>query len=159
MELKAISPESRDKMLDILTNPQVAETYMLPDFIAREEALPLFHRLVELSRDDTRYVRGMYADGKLVGFLNDVEIAGETMELGYAVHPGNWGKGYATAALKIAIGELFTRGFREVITGAFEENSSSLRVMEKAGMSRLEKTDEIEYRDRVHRCIYYSITR
>ena len=32
-----------------------------------------------------------------------------------------------------------------------------IRVMEKSGMKREEKTDEIEYRGAVHRCVYYSI--
>ena len=68
-----------------------------------------------------------------------------------------WGKGYATAALKLAIGELFQKGFREVVCGAFEENPASLRCMEKAGMGRIDKVDMIDYRGKVHRCLYCSI--
>lgn len=159
MELKSISLEDREEMLDILTNPLVSETYMLPDFASREDALPLFHRLVELSQKRGRFVRGMYVGGRLVGFLNDVEIESSRIELGYVVHPGHWAKGYATAALRLAIAECFANGFREVITGAFEENTASIRCMEKAGMQKLPKTDEIEYRGRTHRCVYYSKTR
>ena len=47
-------------------------------------------------------------------------------------------------------------GFATVTAGAFEQNVASLRVMQKCGMVRLEKTDEIEYRGRVHTCIYYT---
>ena len=64
-----------------------------------------------------------------------------------------------TAALRAAIGELFEKGHTQVVCGAFEHNLASMRVMEKAGMTRLEKTDEIEYRGKVHRCIYYGITK
>jgi len=128
---------------------------MLPDFETREDALPLFHRLCDLSRDPGRFVRGIYAENTLIGFLNDVEICGSIMELGYVIHPDHWGKGYATAALKLAMEQLFARGFREIITGAFSENIASMRVMEKAGMQKMEKTDIIAYRGTTHVCLYY----
>ena len=53
--------------------------------------------------------------------------------------------------------ELFQKGCREILCGAFEENAASLRVMEKAGMQKLDKTEEIDYRGRLHRCVYYSM--
>ena len=130
---------------------------MLPDFGKKEDATPLFRRLMALSQDETHFVRGIWAEGQLVGFLNDVEIENGTIELGYVIHPAHHGKGYATEALRLAIRALFHRGFREVTAGAFAENPASLRVMEKAGMVRLSKTDKIEYRGKVHQCIYYSI--
>jgi len=156
MELNVISDAQQETMLELLTSEQIRQTYMLPDFESREAAIPLFRRLCALSREEGRFVRGIYADGTLVGFLNDVEITGRTMELGYVIHPSHWNKGYATAALKLATDQLLAAGYQEVIAGAFEENTASLRVMEKVGMTRMEKTDEIEYRGRVHRCIYYS---
>ena len=60
-----------------------------------------------------------------------------------------------TRALKLAITELFSLGYREVITGAFDENGASIRVMEKAGMVKLDKIDEIDYRGKLHKCVYY----
>ncbi|MBO7253038.1 MAG: GNAT family N-acetyltransferase [Oscillospiraceae bacterium] len=157
MELKAFQEIHQETMLDILTDPQVRLTYMLPDFSSREAAIPLFQRLMQLSQDSSRYVRGIFQDGELVGFLNDVEVQGTSIELGYVISPKHWNRGYATAALKLAIAEQFSRGFREVITGAFQENPASLRVMEKAGMTLLEKQDIIAYRGRDHICIYYSM--
>lgn len=156
MELNALSLKDQEEILDLMTNHQIKQTYMLPDFVSREEAIPLFHRLLDLSRKDDHYVRGIYSDSILVGFLNDVEICGQSIELGYVIHPAHWGRGLATAALKLAIEELFRLGYQEVVTGAFAENTASIRVMEKARMQRLEKTDEIEYRGILHRCVYYS---
>ena len=49
-------------------------------------------------------------------------------------------------------------GIKEIIAGAFDDNIASLRVMQKCGMILMDKTEEIEYCDRVHRCIYYHIT-
>jgi RimJ/RimL family protein N-acetyltransferase len=92
----------------------------------------------------------------LVGFLNDVEIENGAIELGYVIHPRFQGNGYATEALGIAIGELFHLGFQAVITGAFRQNAASIRVMEKNGMTRIEKTEPIEYRGKTHICVYYT---
>ena len=107
--------------------------------------------------DEKRYVRGIYLEEDLIGFLNDVEITNGAIELGYVIHPTFHGKGYMTKALKTAVSELFTMDYQEVITGAFDENVASIRVMEKSGMSLMEKAEEIEYRGKVHHCIYYHI--
>lgn len=157
MELKRLSDGDWEVMAQLLTDEGIKQTYLLPDFAKKEDAAPLFRRLVKLSMDAGHFVRGVWQEGKLVGFLNDVETAGGCIELGYVIHPAYWGNGYATGALKLAIEELFGLGYREVTAGAFEENSASIRVMEKAGMQKLSKTDQIEYRNAVHRCVYYSI--
>ena len=157
MKLRHMTFSDDAALLQLLTDDQIKQTYMLPDFARQEDALPLAHRLEERSQDENHFVRGMEANGKLVGFLNDVEVENGTIEVGYVVHPDHWGRGCATTALKLAIEELFRLGYRQVICGAFEENPASLRVMEKAGMRKLDKIDEIEYRGKVHRCLYRSI--
>lgn len=157
MKLRILTQADDAALTELLTNDRISKTYMLPDYARREDALPLARRLEVLSREDARFVRGMEADGALVGFLNDVEITDGTIELGYVVHPAHWGKGYATAALKLAIADLFRRGYRQILCGAFEENPASLRCMEKAGMHRLDRTDTVDYRGKQHRCVYYVI--
>lgn len=157
MVLGPITGADEAPMLDMLTSEQIRQTYMLPDFPCREAAVPLFRRLCALSEAENRFVRGIFVQGIPVGFLNDVEITDGTIELGYVIHPDFWGRGYATAALKEAIRQLLALGYRQVICGAFAENAASIRVMEKAGMVRLDRTDGIDYRGQVHRCIYYGI--
>ena len=66
---------------------------------------------------------------------------------------------YGTEALRIAIGYCFDHGFREVMTGAFEENLASIRIMMKNGMQKLDRQDWIAYRGKTHMCVYYSICR
>ena len=159
IHLRPFVPEDRERILDILTDKTVAKTYMLPDFHTREDAIPLFNRLYDLSRDTGRFVRCIANEETAIGFLNDVEIKNGTIELGYVIHPDSQRKGYMTQALGVAIGQLFKLGYQEVVCGAFEENRASQRVMEKCGMERMEQVDTIEYRGRTHRCVYYHATR
>ena len=156
VSLRPIVPEDRERMLDILTSDKVNKTYMLPDFEKREDAAPLFHRLMDMSQGETKYVRAIDLDGGLIGFVNQVEVENKTIELGYVIHPDFHGKGHMPQALQLAFEELFSLGYEEVITGAFSTNTASIRVMEKCAMTKLGKTDEIEYRGITHTCVYYS---
>ena len=157
ISLRAFTPADQPMLLEILTSTKVNKTYMLPDFEQKEDAIPLFRRLAELSENDGRFVRCIDLDGTAIGFLNDVEIKGSGLEIGYVIHPEYHNRGYMTAALSLAIKELFDKGYKEVICGAFEGNDASMRVMKKCGMIRIDYTDIIEYRGKTHNCIYYRI--
>ena len=153
----AFNQEDRPAMGALLTNREIARTYMLPDFDSEEAVDRLFSRYMELSRQDGRYVAGVYLDNELIGFFNDVENDGSRIELGYVISPDHWGKGYATEMLRGAVKDLFRRGYGEVVAGAFEENKASMRVMVKAGMTRISLEEDIDYRGASHHCLYYSI--
>lgn len=155
VSLRPIFPEDRERMLDILTSEKVNKTYMLPDFEKREDADPLFLRLMDMSQSESKYVRAIDLNGGLIGFMNQVEVEKGAIELGYVIHPDFHGKGYMTQALQLAFAELFSLGWKEIITGAFSSNAASIRVMEKCAMERLEKIDEIDYRGMNHTCVYY----
>ena len=155
LTIKRMSEKDQDAALNLLTNDVVNKTYMLPDFEKREDAIPLFRRILETSQADRRYIRGIYLDDYFIGYANEVEVDEKSIEIGYLIHPDYHGRGYMTEALKALIPDLFAYGYEEVICGAFEENPASLRVMEKAGMTLLERSDELEYRGKIHRCIYY----
>jgi RimJ/RimL family protein N-acetyltransferase len=153
--LRPILPKDEERMLDILTSPKVNKTYMLPDFKHREDAASLFVRLMDMCKDESKYVRAIADVNGLVGFLNHTDIKGKEIELGYVIHPDFHGKGYMTQALQLAMDELFDQGYEQIITGAFSTNAASIRVMEKCGMTKLSKTDEIKYHGNTHTCVYY----
>ena len=139
----------------ILQHDKVKKTYMVPD-LSDSAALELAQRMIHLSGNECRYVRGIYWGQTLIGIMNDVGIDGGTIELGWAIDPMYHGRGFATEAVCAAIQELFAMGYTQVIAGAFSENAASIRVMEKAGMRKQEKTEEIEYRGQIHPCVYYA---
>ena len=155
MHLRPITQADESSIIPILMDQTVNKTYMLPDFASYEEAKPLFQRLMTLSHDENRFVRAICHKDTVIGFVNDVETCDGAMELGYALFPAYHNQGYMTQALNIAIHEVFARGFHTVITGAFEENKASIRVMEKNQMELMEKVDIIPYRGADHRCVYY----
>ena len=156
LELKPITDNDRGNVIALLTNDVVKQTYMIPDFESEEAAEKLFQRLRDLSVSDTFYQVGIFLENELIGIANEVERTADSIELGYAILPQFHNKGYGTEMLNAMIEKLFCDGFSKVVTGAFSENISSIRVMEKCGMKRLKKVDEIEYRGKVHTCVYYA---
>ena len=153
--LHPITEADFDGMCRILTNPQIAKTFMLPDYPDASAVRKAFERYKELSADPERFVYGISLNGAIIGFINQVEIAGQTIELGYVIHPDHHCKGYATETLLAAMAELFKLGYTTVKTGAFEENTASIRVMQKCGMTPTGETEIIGYRGKNHLCIYY----
>lgn len=157
LTLGEIRERDFESLITIMKNEEVGKTYMVPELTTREAEEKLFSRICELSKKNDRYVFGVFLGDTLIGMLNDTEISGKTIEVGYAFHPDYWGKGYATEALSAVIPHLFSAGFDEVIAGAFECNPASLRVMEKSGMKKSNLKAEVEYRGVTHKCVYYSI--
>ena len=156
--LKRITARDAEEGIRIYREERVNKTYMFPD-LTEDAARKLHDRISALSANDGRYVRGIYLENKMVGFINDPEILGSTIELGWVVDPEYHNRGYATEAVTYAIEDLFSRGYKEITAGAFEENPASIRVMQKSGMHLIEKTEEIDYRGKIHHCIFYAIER
>lgn len=153
--LKPFEEKDDEALAAMLRSEEIGRTYMLPVFESHAQCQKLVRRFGELSRDDRHFVAGIYLENQLIGFVNDVEMTEKSVEMGYVIDPVHWNRGYATEALTGLIGYLHGRGGREIITGAFRENTASIRVMIKAGMTLMEKTDSIEYRGSVHECVYY----
>lgn len=154
---KPIEEKDKKDFMEIVKNEQVKKTYMLPDFSSEEEEEKFFKRLRDLSLDNNRFVYGIYSKNKIIGFLNEVSKNNSEIEIGYFIAPNEWNKGFATEALKTAIEELFRIGFDSVFTAHFENNLASGRVMQKCGMTKIEKEEAVTYRNNSYRCIYYQI--
>ena len=155
--LRSIRDEDCERLCRLLTNEIVAKTYILPEFKYRVDAIRLFLRLKKLSYVNRRFVYGIALNGVIIGLINDVDISGGEIELGFAFHPDYHNRGYATETLKAAIKTLFDMGYNTVKTGAFETNLPSQRVMEKCGMTKLPDSESINYRGVAHKCVMFKI--
>ena len=157
LTLAPLREQDKAALTALFRHDAVKETYMVPDPLDDALAERLFARILALSQDDTRCVFGIFLDGALIGILNDTEIEGGTIEMGYALHPDHWNRGYMSEAFAAVIDYLRTRGFATVTAGAFVENAASLRVMQKCGMVKMDFEEDIEYRGLLRHCIYYAI--
>lgn len=155
--LKAYDECDRQQMVDILFNEDIKKTYMIPDFDDKKQAEELFEKLMNFSRSDNHFEYGVYFNNTLIGFVNDCEIKGSMIEIGYVITPEYQGRGFATETLQICIDELFRMGFEHIKAGFFEENIASCRVMQKCGMHKIDLEDDIEYKGILHHCLYYGI--
>lgn len=153
--LRPLADADMDDVIALLTNEEIGQTYMVPEFSCHNEAVTIFKALRRMSESSQHFVYGVSLDDKLIGFLNDVDISEREIEIGYVIHPCQKNQGFATEALAASIRELFALVYSVVKAGAFEENKASMRVMEKCGMTRTAQTEGIEYRGRLHRCIFY----
>jgi len=111
-----------------------AANYMAA-FTARDpndkEAFTAHWRLI-LS-DDTVTVRTIVSDGNVVGNVAKfVEKEFGRPEVTYWIGKGHWGKGLATKALSMFVGEVRAR---PIYGRAAKDNVASIRVMEKCGLT------------------------
>lgn len=155
--LRPLEDRDRAEMISLLMDSRIKQGYMLPDYAAEEDAALMFERLKTLSQKEEFVLVGIFDDKGLAGFANRVSEENGCIELGYVIAPECWNRGYCTEAVTSLIDALFSAGFSEVAAGAFEHNIASMRVMEKSGMTRLDKTENIEYRGQTRRVICYSI--
>lgn len=63
--------------------------------------------------------------------------------IGYVIRSGEWGKGYGTLMLKLALEKAKERGLDKVLITCNDSNTASARVMEKNGCV-LENVIEVE---------------
>ena len=66
----------------LVVNEEIKKTYMLPDLDTFQAQEKLCRRLQNMSLDEAHFVRGIYLDGQLAGFLNDVEMKDGCVEVG-----------------------------------------------------------------------------
>ena len=157
LELKSLSEKDINKMHILFNDSKIKKTYMIKDFSCLEEEIAFFHKLIELSSREDRFIYGIYLKNELIGFLNDCMQEEDAIELGYFIDSAYWGNGYASEALSAAIDTLFKLGYKKVIAGYFEENIASLKVMLKSKMAKIDKEEVIEYKGIKHKCLYCEI--
>ena len=134
----------REAVIALLRHGKTAETYMVPDLSRREDADSLFDRLCLLSRTEGRFLYCIRCGGETVGIIHDLE-GGE--EVGYAVYPDCWGRGYCTEALTAVAEQMLAAGIPCVRAAAFVGNTASLRFLPTG------ETECVEYRGAVRRCV------
>ena len=146
--------EDRERLTEMMRNPEITSTFMVPDYSEEVQFYTLADKLIEFSQiNDTAHLEyGIYLDDYMIGFVNDCGYDDETIELGYVIDPAFKGRGFATEAVNAVINELHEMGFKKVVASFFEGNIGSRTVMEKCGMHLNGNSDYEEYRGKKYKC-------
>ena len=96
LQFKPLSDGDIPALKELFTNEEVKKTYMVPDFADDEAFLKTFSYLKKLSLDEKGYTWGIFLGGELIGLFHKVEMSGDRVEIGYAIHPRHQNKGYVT---------------------------------------------------------------
>lgn len=86
------------------------------------------------------------ADARMVGIINIRYELNDFLRnigghIGYSVHPDEWGRGYATQMLKLALQHCAARGLPEVLITCAADNGASRAVIVKNGGVRIDTID------------------
>ena len=144
--------EDRERLTEMMRNPEITATFMVPDYSEEVQFYALADKLIEFINDTAHLEYGIYLDDYMIGFVNDCGYDDEAIELGYVIDPAFKGRGFATEAVNAVINELREMGFKKVVAGFFEGNIGSRKVMEKCGMHLNGNSDYEEYRGKKFKC-------
>ena len=95
----------------------------------------------------TNLTRTITADGVVVGDIVSWVEDGRR-EVGYWIGQEHWGRGYATAALRLLLDEVPDR---PMFARAAEHNTRSRRVLERCGFVRVGETDADGFHEGIYR--------
>ena len=139
--LRKITPEDASDMF-LYSRLDEVTRYLLWDAHPSEEYTRSY-----ISYLQERYATGDFYDfgvvlketGRMIGTVGftSFDLPNNSAEVGYVISPFHQGKGFATEALKKVISFGFdVLGLSRISAVCMQENSASLRVMEKCGLKR-----------------------
>lgn len=152
-------PEDRENLIGLITDEIIKKGFMIPDYSTEAELSIAVDKLYNASMSDEHFERGIFLDNVLIGFVNDVEAKDGKIEIDYVIHPNFQSRGYATEVLRAVIETLLDSGYSVVTAEAFDWNIASIRVMEKSGMKKIRKEEDIFYQGRNQHCVFCSVSR
>lgn len=153
--LDKITLEDANDYYLIASNKHITTSFMLDEVANLEEAKSAILEVINNYEDNEFYYFAIRLNGKLIGVMKTYES--DYLELGYAINEDYWNKGYATIALNLVTAYFLKLDrIKKIILGAFSDNYSSIRVMEKCGYSFLGlKKDEFYYKGKSRDIAYF----
>ena len=75
IKLDSFVNRSKDNIVEMFLDKEVSNTYMLPNFKSKEEAVKLFEMIQRMSLNDNRFVKCIYYDDGInervaIGIIN-----------------------------------------------------------------------------------------
>lgn len=141
LKLRAIHSGDLDNLFEILCDPDVAKFDYFRPVKTKEDALKFIKRYQDELDDQEEITWGIIhkETNELIGTccLGDFDNGARRTEIGYDIKQKEWGKGYATEAVKAVV----AYGFNSMNLNRIEAqitpgNDGSVRVLEKLGFVR-----------------------
>jgi len=132
VSLRPLEDRDLDEIYRQVTDP---ESIRVAAFTAEDQAdrRAFLDRMSRVRADTTASNRVIEVDGAIAGTIASFRID-DQLEVTYWVDRAQWGKGIASAALRILLAETAER---PLYARAASDNLGSLRVLEKAGFRRV----------------------
>ncbi|MFI1993434.1 GNAT family N-acetyltransferase [Actinoplanes sp. NPDC020271] len=128
VRLRAVEDGDLDVLFEHQADPVAARIAAFPS--RRREQFDA--HWAKLRRDDTVILRTILADGTVAGNLGSW-ADGDLRLIGYWVGREHWGRGVATQALTLFLGEVPVRPLHAFVAAS---NAGSIRVLQKCGFQR-----------------------
>ncbi|NBA87805.1 GNAT family N-acetyltransferase [Emticicia sp. CRIBPO] len=134
LKFHACTEADLEYFLDLAMREEVMR-FITGRALTREEATERFANNLRINREDPSYgffIALSKEDGSLAGYAKLVKDTENEYEAGYSLHPGFWGKGYATEILGTLIDYASKDpAIRSLMAKITPENNASRRVLEK----------------------------
>ena len=128
-QLHSLPETDKFNTLGIPENKQATEI-LLNEWIEKQKAIPRISYIFCIKNIETGQFIGLIA-------LNIGKPNYRIAEVWYKLHAAHWRKGYATEALcEVLRFGFITLALHRIEAGCAVENAASIRVLEKAGMTR-----------------------
>lgn len=141
LTLRPFTAEDAPAVYEYARHREVAATTAtIPHPYRLEDAVEWIERLVERAGEGTMANFGIVIrdTALLIGAIDlRLEPENRAADLGYAIHPAHWNRGYVTEAARAVVEYGFeTLNLNRIHAHHFASNPASGRIMEKIGMKR-----------------------
>ncbi|MES2377894.1 MAG: GNAT family N-acetyltransferase [Bacteroidota bacterium] len=152
LNIREFLPEELDTYLNHFIDERVLQ--FIPKRSTDERITIFNNALKQYEIIKTKGIWGIFskADGSFMGscLLRDFELQPGAVELGYSLDHKHWGKGIASEMATAIIEHGFTdANVKEIVAVTELENTGSQRVLEKAGLTRVDNlirnSEELAY--------------
>lgn len=139
LTLRKVKPTDAEAIFSYASRPEVTAHLSWPIHRSLEDTYRFIQGLIYGYCEGTAADWGMILKEEdrflgTIGFASVSRIHGYG-EVGYVLHPGYWGRGIVSEALRAVIEFAFDNGLNRVEAIHAVENPASGRVMQKAGMT------------------------
>ena len=137
--LRLLAPEQAEVIQRLASDARIAATTRIPHPYPEHGARDFIAAQIDARQRGTAWTFAITDGDELVGVCGIEGIGGEDPpELGYWVGAPYWGRGYATAGVKLLLEFAFRNLLLDQVRAhALERNAASRRVLEKSGFECL----------------------